>query len=108
MIIFAEKLKEARSIKGWNQEELADKIGLSQGAISQFEKGLRIPTPANIEKFANILEVSKDYLIGEEELTTERVRLMRSIQTLSSEELRVVEGVVNMIKKTVPPPSKAD
>lgn len=108
MTNFSEKLKEARQNKGWNQEEFAEKVSLSQGAISQFEKGLRIPTPANIEKFAKILEVSKDYLIGDEVLTSERVRLMRSIQTLSSEELKVVEGVVNMIKKTVPPPSKAD
>jgi Predicted transcription factor, homolog of eukaryotic MBF1 len=104
---FAERLRQARQDKGWNQDDLAKAVELSQGAISQFEKGLRIPTPANITKFSEILGVNRDVLVGEEEMSSDRVRLMRSIQTLSSEELKVVEGVVKMIKKNEPP-SKAD
>lgn len=96
---FAEKLREARLNKGWNQEDLAKAMGLSQGAISQFEKGLRIPTPANIEKISQMLEVSRDNLIGEEEMTNERVRLMRSIQSLSKNSLKMVEDYVNLVKK---------
>lgn len=99
MTNFAEKLREARQVKGWNQLDLAEAVGLTQGAISQFEKGLRIPTPANIEKFSHALGVSKDYLIGEEEMTSERVRLMRNIQSLSKDSLKKVEDYVNLIKK---------
>jgi transcriptional regulator with XRE-family HTH domain len=101
---FAERLRQARQEKGWNQEELAKAVELSQGAISQFEKGLRLPTPANITKFSEILGVNRDFLVGEEVITSDRVRLMRSIQTLSTEELKVVEDVVKMIKKNEQPP----
>ena len=101
---FAERLRQARQDKGLNQDELAKAMELSQGAISQFEKGLRIPTPANIVKLSQLLGVNSDYLVGEEEMSSDRVRLMRSIQTLSSEELKVVEGVVKMIKKNETPP----
>lgn len=106
MTNFAEKLREARQNKGWNQLDLANAVGLSQGAISQFEKGLRIPTPANIEKFSKALAVSKDFLIGEEEMTSERVRLMRSIQSLSKDNLKRVEDFVNLVKKAEDPLKK--
>ena len=54
---FAEILRQARQDKGLNQDELAKAMDLSQGAISQFEKGLRRPTPANIQKLSEILGV---------------------------------------------------
>ena len=108
MTNFAEKLRQARQDKGWNQDQLAEAMNLSQSAISQFEKGLRIPTPANITKFSELLGVSKDSLIGEEEMMSEKVKLMRSIQSLSSDGLKKVEDYVNMVKKTEEPPKKAD
>ena len=95
---FAHRLKQARAEKGWNQELLAEAMGISQGAISQFEKGLRLPTPANITKFAEVLDVSRDSLIGEEQMESERVKLMRSIQTLSSESLKKIDEYVKLVK----------
>ena len=98
-VTLGERLRQARLDKGWGQEELANAMSLSQGAISQFEKGLRIPNPVNITKFSEILGVSRDLLVGEEDVASDRVRLMRSIQTLSPEELKAVETMVRMIKK---------
>lgn len=98
---FAERLKRARAQKGISQEELAKAMNLTQGSISQFEKGLRLPTPLNIEKFCEILGVPKETLIGEEEqasLDNERVRLMRNIQSLPSEKIKMLNEIAEGFK----------
>lgn len=103
---FAERLRQARQDKGWNQEQLAEAMKLSQSAISQFEKGLRFPTPANVYKFSDVLEVNRDVLVGEEEMTNERVKLMRSIHGLSPQGLKKVEEFIQMVQKFEEPPTK--
>lgn len=107
MTNFSERLRQARLEKGLNQEQLAEAMELSQSAISQFEKGLRIPTPANITRFSEILGVSRDTLVGEEEMMTEKVKLMRSIQSLSPDGLKRVEDYVSLVKKSEGPSEKA-
>lgn len=101
---FAENLKKARFEKGWNQAQLAQAMEISQTAISQFEKGSRLPTPANIKKLSDILGVSRDYLVGDEEMVNERVKLMRSMHGLSPEGLKKVEEYIQMVKKFEEPP----
>ena len=98
MAIFGEKLKNARADKGWNQKELADRIGITQASISQFEKGLRLPTPANISKFAEILDVSREFLAGDNEAEFEKEMLMRNLKNLPPETLRKINAMVEMIK----------
>lgn len=96
---FADRIRQARINKNWNQEELAKEVSLTQGAISQFEKGQRMPTPINLQLLAQKLEVSVDYLLGEEDNAEhERVKLMRTIQSLSPEALKKVQGLVDWVK----------
>ena len=73
---FAERLKQARINKGMSQGDLAVAMNLTQGSISHFEKGLRLPTPANIDKFVEVLGISREDLVGtvEADVETERVR----------------------------------
>jgi hypothetical protein len=47
-------------------------------------------------------------LVGEEEMITERVRLMRRIQSLSKDSLRKVEDFVTLVKKAEEPPRRDD
>lgn len=105
---FAENLKKARVDKGWNQGQLAEAMGVSQTAISQFEKGSRFPTPSNIKKFSDILGVSSDFLLGDEDMANERVKLMRSMHGLSAEGLKKVEEYIQMVKKFEEPKKKED
>lgn len=98
MAEFGDRLRDIRQQKNFNQEQLAEAMNLTQAAISQFEKGQRMPTPANIMKFAEVLGVSKDDLVGNEEGDFERVKLMRNIQSLSPESVRKINDIVEMIK----------
>lgn len=48
-------LKEWRQHRGWTQDELADKTGLSKPFISQLERGRRQYTPETLELLADAL-----------------------------------------------------
>ena len=51
-------IKGFRNEKGWSQRELADKAGLNQSAIAQYERGNKFPTLETIYKLSFVLEVS--------------------------------------------------
>jgi transcriptional regulator with XRE-family HTH domain len=62
--IFAKRLKEVRQSKNLSQEELGKILGLTNGAISGYERNYREPDQETLQKISDILEVSLDYLLG--------------------------------------------
>ena len=96
---FGERLRKARINKGMNQQELADAIGMAQASISQFEKGLRMPTPANIRRFARILGIQEEDLSGQSQGEFEKTLLMRNIRDLSPDSLSKINDYAEMIKR---------
>ena len=61
---FAEKLAEIMKEQGTTQKELADNIGVTRQAISQYTKGITQPTADIIVAIAKFFNVSTDYLLG--------------------------------------------
>lgn len=53
-----EVLETARRARGMTQDELATIVGVQQGTLSRWEKGLREPDDADIEKLADALGVT--------------------------------------------------
>ena len=96
---FGERLRQARIDKGMNQEELAGAMGLTQASISQFEKGLRMPTPSNIRKFAQILNIHEEDLAGQNQGEFEKTLLMRNIRGLSPDSIYKINEYAAMIKR---------
>jgi transcriptional regulator with XRE-family HTH domain len=96
MTRFGETLRRIRTEKQMNQDALAAKTGLTQAAISQFEKGLRVPTPAKIKEFAEILGVSQDEFFPDPE--HERKTLMREIKQMNPEELQDLDKFIGFLK----------
>ncbi len=96
---FGERLRRARINKGMSQVELARAIGLTQASISQFEKGLRMPTPANIRKFAQILNILEVDLAGQDKGEFEKTLLMRNIRDLSPDTLNKINEYVVILKQ---------
>lgn len=58
------EIKEARLAKGLTQEQLAKAVGVTQGAVAQWENGLTHPAFAVLRKLAEALGVTIDQLIG--------------------------------------------
>lgn len=62
---FGTRIKQLRQEMGMTQVELAEKLGLSKQILSLYEAGKRSPKIAQVQKFAEILNVSADYLLGD-------------------------------------------
>ena len=60
------RIKEMRKDVGLSQTELAKVINVTQGAISQWEKGLAQPTADKLPELAKVLGCSIDELFGKE------------------------------------------
>ncbi len=55
-------IKEKRNLKGWNQDELAEIIGVSTKTISNWERGVGSIKPDNMNTLAKTLDVSLEEL----------------------------------------------
>lgn len=51
-------IRSERTKKGWSQRVLAKSLGLSAGAIAQWELGSTKPTPANLIDLCNLFGLS--------------------------------------------------
>lgn len=67
------RIKEARKAKHYSQKALADKIGISDAALSKIENGINNPARSTVLAIANALNISAEWLEtgdGEMELPT--------------------------------------
>lgn len=64
MAKFGEIIRVLRIKRGFSQEKLAKKIGISRSALANYECGLREPNLDTIEMFADFFDVSTDDLMG--------------------------------------------
>ncbi len=66
MKTFSEKLKETRAMRKMNQQQLADKVGVSKRSIAAYETTDTKPRGNVVKRLAQALMVSVDYLIIDE------------------------------------------
>lgn len=65
--MIGEKLKILRKKNNLTQNELAEKLGVSTGAVGLWELNKREPDLEMLVKISEIFKVSTDYLIKDEE-----------------------------------------
>lgn len=61
---FGERLVKAREDAGYNQKQLANVLGITPTRLNYWEKNKREPDVYNINQIASALNISADYLIG--------------------------------------------
>jgi transcriptional regulator with XRE-family HTH domain len=101
-----ERIKQIRKIKKDTQQNLADKIGLKQGTIAQFERGTAKPSERTIEDICRVYNVNKEWLIsGTGEITIERTKkdelkeqIHKIIDKLDNEEIAILQKIAEKIK----------
>src|SRR6266849_9049290 len=57
-----ERLRRARSLKGWSQADLAEQVGTSFEIVSRWERGVTIPSPYYRERLCAVLGQSAEDL----------------------------------------------
>jgi transcriptional regulator with XRE-family HTH domain len=53
-----------REVAGLKQAELAERLGTDPGRMSRIETGAEIPTPAEIDKLVEALQIPPTYLFS--------------------------------------------
>lgn len=68
------RIKEARKASGLSQKQVAISLGLAGPSVSNWESGKTQPSSENYKALAKLLNVTVDYLVGNEEqnVTTEK------------------------------------
>lgn len=107
------RLKEARILRKMTQEDLATAVGVTKGAIGNYETEVSSPKEPILIKLMEILQIDANYLyqdyIKQEDEDQQRLealhknpklRLLFDIQkNLKESDLNAVLGVVNAIAK---------
>jgi len=58
------QLKRYRKLKGWSQLTAANRIGVSNTVLSNYERDYRTPDPETLKKIAEVYDVSVDNLLS--------------------------------------------
>ena len=59
---FGEKLRKLRTDRGLTVKEVCRQVGIPQSRLIELERGVRIPTSGQIERFENFYEVDEGVL----------------------------------------------
>jgi transcriptional regulator with XRE-family HTH domain len=103
---FSERLKQLRLNKGWSQRDLAKKLGLTNVAVSMYERGERQPDYAMLELICDTFNVSIDYILGKDDVTMYYLKPEQSellMKLYADEELYALVKTILIIHNLTPP-----
>lgn len=88
-----ECIRYYRELRGYTQEELAEKINISPGYLGYIERGRQMASIANLHKLSLVLAVSIEELLDpsfrKEDTGTLRAVLAAQVDNLDEEECRI-------------------
>lgn len=68
-IAIGARIRMTREQKGYSQDDLAAKLGVTKGLVSQYETGTTTPPPHRFGRIAEVLGVSEGWLLTGDELS---------------------------------------
>lgn len=96
-----ERIRRLREEEGYTRAELAEKIGISETALSKWEGDKQEPTK-NLFELTEALEVSKDYILNGKEpenpdltVTSNEYRLIKKFRALPGARQRLVSMLLS-------------
>lgn len=81
----AQRLQELRRDKGYSQEELAERLGLSRQAVSKWERAESSPDTGNLVALAKLYGVTLDELLRFDDDLEDDIRYEAEDRTVSAE-----------------------
>ena len=94
-------IKEKRKEKNLTQQQLANKLGITDKAISKWERGLGFPDVSLLEDISSILDISIIELIKGEKISNKSVEteeyVKRTIKLTKDENKRKRKKIINTI-----------
>ncbi|MBE7462306.1 MAG: helix-turn-helix transcriptional regulator [Planctomycetes bacterium] len=101
------RIAEARNRLGLSQIALAERLGVTSGAVSQWESGTSIPETKRLMEIAAALNVTSDWLLSEYDLEFPSARL--SVSSLGTSAIPDPPDIARMVIKlrTLPKEERA-
>lgn len=93
---FCRKLKLLREEEGATQAQLADRLGVAQSTVAQWEAGTRKPSAEAVVAIARCFDTSADFLLG---LVDERLRLVPYYKNLSEREQTFMQAYAQLSRE---------
>lgn len=98
------KFKDYRKALGLRQQDVADKLGISRGAYSHYEKGIREPNLDLLIKMADVFRTTVDDLLGHnggrDSLKAWELTVLDKLNSLDDDALtRVITSLANECQK---------
>lgn len=84
------RIKDARINKEMTQEDLASKLGVTKGAIANYENGVSIPKSEVLLKLFVILECDPNYIYQDE------IKALENTFTTTISEQKMIEKYRNL------------
>ncbi|MDE7224016.1 MAG: helix-turn-helix domain-containing protein [Acetatifactor sp.] len=81
---FGEFIATIRKEKGWTQAELANKLSVTDKAVSRWERGLGFPDINTVKPLADALEVSVLEIMQSEKEPEEDISINRATEVLDN------------------------
>lgn len=102
MSVFSERLVTLMNAHKLTQKELAQKIGVTESAMSYYVKGDRMPRIDALTRMAQALHTTTDYLLGTvEDCSTagqEKLQyIQRNLQKLDVTQLKKAETILKTV-----------
>lgn len=83
----ADRIQYLRKQKGYSQEELADKVGVSRQAVSKWESEQSTPDLEKVIAMSELFEVTTDYILkGIEPVSTTNRKTVKTLYLMSTEQ----------------------
>lgn len=99
--IFCSRLRRLRRINGYTQADLAKELNVTQTTVANWESGKKIPKWKNIEKIAEIFNVSPVSLIDEMEEKREKNKSDQEEDELHSVLLNLTEIIIKREREEI-------
>ncbi len=94
-----QKITKIRKEKKLSQVDVASYVGVSRDAISKYERDDIVPSVENANKIAQILGVSLDYLMSEDDnlevVDIDMLNRMKEIQRLNEDNKSTVIKIID-------------
>lgn len=105
---FGDQLSRIRKAKGFTQYSLADALNVSRKQIADYERNIARPNNEMLVRFAMVLKVSTDALLGlkeadipSESVNTRFTKRLKELEALPEEKKRTVIKILDEFIKNV-------
>ncbi len=81
-----------RENKGWSQQQLAEKLGITKPTVSSYENNYAFPSFEVIKQMAVLFRVTSDYLLGLD------YRTVFALESNNEEKIKLIAHTIDYIE----------